>query len=263
MFFDSHCHLTDAKLLPQLDGVLERARAADVSAMLSIATDLEDAARTLQLCDDQTIWASAGVHPASALTWDDDSARALIELARDSRVLAIGEIGLDYRYDDSHPDYPGATRARQAEVFEAQLQIAADLQLPIVIHNREADDDLLAIVEAWQDRLRGGVFHCFGGSPAVARRVLDLEFHLGFTGIVLVQKSSGNPSCRAFVSARAECSSKPTRLIWRPCRCAAKPNEPSFVPFVADKIAELKGMSREEIGEITTANARRLFRIND
>lgn len=263
MFFDSHCHLTDDQLLPQLNAVLERARAANVTAMLSIATDLDDAARTLKLCDGQTIWASAGVHPASALGWnDDDSARTLSELARDSKVGALGEIGLDYIYDEAHPHYPGATRARQKQVFEAQLQIAAALSKPIVIHNREADDDLIEIVAAWKDKLNGGVFHCFGGSPEVARRVLDLGFHLGFTGIVSFKNARETQDvARLCPLDRILIETDAPYLAPVPMR--GKTNEPSFVPFVADKIAEIKGLSREEIGEITTANARRLFRVND
>ena len=261
MFFDSHCHLTDECLLPQLDAVLQRARAAEVTAMLSISTDLDDAAQTLGLCDHKTIWASAGVHPASALGWnDEDSAAKLTEMARDARVKAIGEIGLDYLYDETHPDYPGATRARQAQVFEAQLQLAADAKLPIVIHNRDADDDLIAIVSAWKDKLCGGVFHCFGSSPAVAKRVLDLGFHLGFTGIVSFKKAIETQDvARLCPLDRMLIETDAPYLAPVPMR--GKTNEPSFVPFVAAKIAELTGVSREEIGQITTANARKLFGI--
>ena len=263
MFFDSHCHLTDDKLLPQLADVKHRARAADVSAMLSISTDLDDAAAILKLCDGQTIWASAGVHPASALKWNDEnSAPTLLELARDQRVVAIGEIGLDYRYDDNHPEYPGATRARQAQVFEAQLQIAADLKLPIVIHNREADEDLLAIVAAWKDRLCGGTFHCFGGSIEIARQVLDLGFHLGFTGIVTFKNARETQEVAAMCPLdRMLIETDAPYLAPVPMR--GKTNEPSFVPFVATKIAEIKDLTREEIGEATTRSARQLFRLSN
>ena len=259
MFFDSHCHLTDERLSSQLDAVTQRARAADVGAMLSISTDLDDAARVLELCDGQTIWASAGVHPASALRWNDqDSAQTLTEFARNKNVLAIGEIGLDYRYDDAHPEYPGATRARQTEVFEAQLQIAADLKLPVVIHNRDADDDLISIVSAWKNRLNGGVFHCFGGSVEAAKRVLDLGFHLGFTGIVSFKNAVETQEvARICPLERILIETDAPYLAPVPMR--GKTNEPSFVPFVAAKIGELKNQSREEIGEITAANAKQLF----
>ena len=261
MFFDSHCHLTDARLSAQLADVLARAHSSHVEAMLSISSDLDDATRILELCQPHHIYASAGVHPASALAWNDDSSAAqLTDFARDPRVIAIGEIGLDYLYDETHPDYPGATRARQADVFEAQLQIAADAKLPIIIHNREADDDLLAIVSAWKERLHGGVFHCFGSSPAIARRVLDLGFHLGFTGIVTFKNARQTQDVAALCPInRMLIETDAPYLAPTPMR--GKTNEPSYVPFVAAKIAEIKGLPVAEIGAITTSNARRLFGI--
>ena len=259
MFFDSHCHLTDDRLFSQISDVLARATSSHVEAMLSISSDLDDTARILELCQPNRIWASAGVHPASALMWnDEDSARKLAGFARDERVVAIGEIGLDYIYDDKHPDYPGATRARQAEVFEAQLQIAADYHLPIVIHNREADEDLLAIIGAWKDRLHGGVFHCFGSSPAIARRVLDLGFHLGFTGIVSFKNARQTHDVAALCPLDQMLIETDAPYL-APVPMRGKTNEPSFVPLVAAKIAEIKNLPVEEIGAITTANARRLF----
>ncbi len=261
MFFDSHCHLTDDRLFPQLADVLARATSSHVEAMLSISSDLDDTARILELCQPNRIWASAGVHPASALQWsDEDSATKLTQFARDERVLAIGEIGLDYIYDDTHPDYPGATRKRQAEVFEAQLQIAADNHLPIVIHNREADEDLLAIVGAWKDKLSGGVFHCFGSSPEIAKRVLDLGFHLGFTGIVSFKNARQTQDVAALCPLDKMLIETDAPYL-APVPMRGKTNEPSYVPFVAAKIAEIKGLSVEEIGAITTANARRLLKI--
>ena len=261
MFFDSHCHLTDARLFAQLSDVLARASDAGIEAMLSISSDLDDSARILELCQPDRIWASAGVHPASALSWnDEDCARKLTDFARDERVKAIGEVGLDYLYDDAHPDYPGATRARQAQVFEAQLQIASNENLPIVIHNREADEDLLAIVGAWKNQLNGGVFHCFGSSPAIARRVLDLGFHLGFTGIVTFKNARQTQDVAALCPLdRMLIETDAPYLAPTPMR--GKTNEPSFVPFVAAKIADIKALPIEEIGAITTANARRLFEI--
>ena len=261
MFFDSHCHLTDPRLFSQLADVLARAHSSHVEAMLSISSDLNDAAHILELCDNATIWASAGVHPASALLWnDEDSAEKLAQFARDERVLAIGEIGLDYIYDDKHPEYPGATRARQAQVFEAQLQIAADENLPIIIHNREADEDLLAIIGAWKNKLRGGVFHCFGSSPEIARRVLDLGFHLGFTGIVSFKNAKQTHDVAALCPLERMLIETDAPYL-APVPMRGQTNEPSFVPFVAAKIAEIKGLPVEEIGAITTKNARRLFKI--
>ncbi|BCM91469.1 putative metal-dependent hydrolase YcfH [Abditibacteriota bacterium] len=261
MFFDSHCHLSDERLFAELAAVVERADAAQVGRVLSIAVDLADASAIAGFANGARVWASAGVHPASALTWkDEDSNRELRALLDNPLCVAVGECGLDYVYDDTHPHYPGATRPRQVEVFEQQLEIAAQTGKAVVIHNRDADGDILSILERWRSRLRGGVFHCFSSDWAVARRILDLDFHLGFTGIVtfknaplLHEVAQKCPLERMLIETDAP--------YLAPVPHRGKQNEPSFVPYVAGKIAELKGLSREEVGEITTANANALFGI--
>jgi TatD DNase family protein len=260
MFFDSHCHLTDERIFAQLDAILERAMSADVSRILSISVDLDDTAKILPLTDGQRIFASAGVHPASALTWNESSAQRLLDLAQQPHVVAIGECGLDYIYDEKHPDYPGATRERQAEVLEAQLEIAAQLKLPVVIHNREADADTLAIIRNHRERLVGGVFHCFGSGLETAKQVIDLDFHIGFTGIVtfknakeLQEVATWCPLERILIETDAP--------YLAPTPHRGKMNEPSFVPHVATKIADLRRMPPQEIGSITTTNAINLFSV--
>ncbi|PQV64336.1 TatD DNase family protein [Abditibacterium utsteinense] len=260
MFFDSHCHLTDTRLFAELPIVLERAASAEVSRILSISVDLDDTEKVLKIADAKRVFASAGVHPASALTWHEESAARLMTLAHNARVIAIGECGLDYIYDETHAEYPGATRARQAQVFEAQLVAAARLKLPVVIHNREADADVLAILRNHRKKLVGGVFHCFGSDRKIAEQVLELDFHLGFTGIVtfknaleLQEVAKMCPPNRILIETDAP--------YLAPMPHRGQMNEPSFVPFVAQKIGDLKGVSREEIGEITTQNARALFAI--
>ena len=259
MFFDSHCHLSDERLFAELPAVLERASQAQVNSILSISVDLDDAQKIARFADGQSVWSSAGVHPASALSWnDDDSVQQLLELLKNPHCVAVGECGLDFVYDDTHPHHPGATRARQQQVFEAQLDIAVQTQKPVVIHNRDADAEVLATLEFFSDNLNGGVFHCFGSSWEIAKRVLDLGFHIGFTGIVtfknapLLHEVARNcPLDRMLIETDAP--------YLAPVPHRGKSNEPSFVPFVASKIGELKGMSRDEIGQITTDNARRLF----
>ena len=259
MFFDSHCHLSDERLFAELDAVIARAENAQVNRVLSIAVDLEDAANIARFADGARVWACAGVHPASALTWQEEtSSRELVRLLANPLCVAVGECGLDYVYDDAHAQYPGATRSRQAEVFEQQLEIAVQTGKPVVIHNREADEDVLAILERWHSRLHGGVFHCFSSEWSVARRVLDLDFHLGFTGIVTFKNAPTlHEVARQCPLDRMLIETDAPYLAPVPHR--GKQNEPSFVPYVAVKIAELKGLSREEVGEKTTANARALF----
>lgn len=258
MFFDSHCHLTDENVAST--EVLPRALAANVSRVLSIAVDLDDAEAVLKIADGKTVWASAGVHPIWARSWNDEVSRTRLEmLLGNPLVVALGECGLDYVYDDANPRYPGATRARQAEVFEQQLELAARFDRPVVIHNRDADDDLIVLVARHRSALkRGGVFHCFSSDWNTAKRVLDLDFHLGFTGIVTFKNAPlTHEVARNCPLERMLIETDAPYLAPVPHR--GKTNEPSFVPFVAAKIAELKGMTRDEIGQITTDNARRLF----
>lgn len=261
MFFDSHCHLTDERVLADLPAVLERAKTANVSRILSISVDLEDTAKILTLTDGQSVFASAGVHPQQAKSWNEHSDLRLRELAARPHVVALGECGLDYLYDEAHPEYPGATRAEQEVVFEAQLQIASDLNLPVVIHNRHADERLLEIVAVWRDRLpRGGVFHCFGSRIEVAKSVLDCGFHLGFTGIVTFKNAEEiRDVVRMCPLDRMLIETDAPYLAPVPFR--GKPNEPGYVPHVAAKIAEVMGRTAGEIGEITTRNAETLFQI--
>ena len=260
MFFDSHCHLSDSRLFVDLAEVLSRARAANVSQILSVAVDLDDCETVLSFVDEH-IWASAGVHPQEALTWNSDSAARLRELAKHPKVVAIGEIGLDFLYDDSHPEHPGATRAHQEEVFAIQLQLAAELQLPVIIHNRDADERLISLVDEHKNALVGGVFHCFGSSTNVAERVLELGFHLGFAGIVTFKNAIETQEvARMCPLERMLIETDAPYLAPTPHR--GKTNEPGFVPLVAAKISELRGVSTQEIGEITSSNARRLFKID-
>ena len=260
MFFDSHCHLTDERLGIQREAILERSRAAQVSRIVSISVDLDDSEKILSFTDGQEIFASVGVHPQNALSWNEGSATRMEALAAQPHVVALGEMGLDYLYDETHPDYPGATRTRQEEVFEAQLEIAARLKLPIVIHNRLADERLLEIVANYQTQLVGGVFHCFSSSPEIARRVLDLGFHLGFTGIVTFKKAfEVQESALLCPLDRMLIETDAPYLAPMPYR--GKMNEPSFVPFVAAKLGELRGLTGEAMGEITTRNTLNLFAI--
>lgn len=260
MFFDSHCHLTDDKLFPQLLDVLWRAKAANVTRILSVATDLDDALAIQRFADGHTVWATAGIHPQNALSWDENSAEKLRVLAQNSSVVAIGEIGLDFLYDETHAEFPGATRKQQKAVFEAQLEMAAELKLPIVIHNRFADDALLEIVAAHRDGLVGGVFHCFGSPPEIARRVLDLDFYLGFTGLVTF-KNAGEVRESALLCPRNRLLIETDAPYLAPVPFRGKTNEPAMVAQIGAKIGELWGLSAPEAGEITAANTRKLLEI--
>lgn len=263
MFFDSHCHLNSERLAPDFDAILTRAQAANVTHFLNVADSFEATQIAVAQCEianaqSFSMRATAGVHPQNAREFADniDNSALLENLLRDQNVVAVGEIGLDYFYDETHPEYPGATREMQRLIMRAQIEIALRHDLPVVIHNRDADDDLLEIVNDYPT-LRG-VFHCFGSSVEVAHRVLDLGFYLGFTGIITF-KNAENVRDVARMCPIEKMLIETDAPYLAPVPHRGKTNEPSFVPRVAETLAQLRDLSTEEIGMVTTSNARALF----
>lgn len=261
MFFDSHCHLTSDELCADFNGVLQRAREAQVTGFLNIGDTLASsraacAQAELAAAQKFAAWATVGVHPQNALQWNDDSLDELRALANHARVRAIGEIGLDFVYDETHPVYPGAPRAVQESVLRAQLQLAMDLNFPVVLHNREADHELPRLVADFPGL--PGVFHCFGSPLDVARRVLDLGFYLGFTGLVTFKNAQSVRDVAKFCPLdRLLIETDAPYLAPVPFR--GQTNEPSYLPRVAAMIAELHEKTIEEIGEMTMHNAQTLL----
>lgn len=249
---DSHCHLTYPQLSGQLLEVLARAKSAGVERMVTIGTDLADAEKAIALCRRlPNVRCAIGIHPnhtASATLEDVERLRAM---QSDPVVLALGEMGLDYHWQDSPRDH-------QRVMFEAQLQLATDLDRPVVIHNREATDDTLAVMKAFPNIQ--AVFHCFTGSVEEARRILAAGYMLGFTGPITYKKSDDlrevvrvTPLDRMLVETDAPyLSPEPMRKH--------KVNEPSFVVHTAMRVAEIHGKSIEEIDQITSANTLRFYR---
>ena len=263
MFFDSHCHLTSEQLASQLDAVLERAQKAQVYRVLNIADSFVTAKAAVEQAKIARrrgfkVWATAGVHPHNAKEYLNDSGDELQLLLDAPGCVAVGEIGLDYFYDENHAQHPGATREQQQKVFRAQIEIALECDLPVVMHNRDAGEDLLRVL-AHYPNLRG-VVHCFDSSVEVAHRVLELGFCLGFTGMITFKNA-------AIVRDVAKICPLHRMLIetdapyLAPVPFRGKTNEPSFVPRVAEAIATLRELSIEEIGAATTDNAIQLFRL--
>ncbi|HVF10753.1 MAG TPA: TatD family hydrolase [Abditibacteriaceae bacterium] len=270
MFFDSHCHLTADRLASDFQDVIARAHANGVTGFLNIGDNLESstaACRQAALASTASIkmWATVGVHPQHTLEYSfaatHGTADELRALAAHERVRAVGEIGLDFVYDDAHPEYPGAARAVQEAVLIEQLQLAHELQLPVVLHNRAADERLLAITGEYRSLIAGGVFHCFGSSPAIARRVLDLDFHLGFTGLVTFKNAAEVRSAAKLCPLERLLIETDTPYL-APVPHRGKINEPSYLPRVAETIAVLHGVTVAEIAEITTRNAVTLFNLD-
>ncbi|HTX38236.1 MAG TPA: TatD family hydrolase [Bryobacteraceae bacterium] len=244
---DSHCHLDDAKFDPDREETIARARAAGIETLMAIGTgqgppDLEAGIR---LADQYPfIYATVGVHPHDASKATPETFERLRQLANHPKVLAIGEIGLDYHYDFSPRDV-------QRAAFARQLEIAAEAAKPIVIHTREAWADTLALLgERWRG---GGIMHCFTGGPREAEEALALGFHLSFGGVLTFPKAEN-------VREAARITPPDRLLVETDCPYLApaphrgKRNEPAFMTETVRRLAELRGQPVEEVSALTSAN---------
>lgn len=254
MFVDSHCHLDSEQFDADREAVIERALAAGVTQMVAIGTgngppDLEAGIRVADRYPQ--FYATAGIHPHDAAKANGDSLKRLADLLKHPKVVAVGEIGLDYHYDFS-------PRETQHNIFIEQMRIACDARKPIVIHTREAWIDTIALLrEHWAPTGLGGIMHCFSGGPAEAEQALELGFHLSFGGIVTFPKALDiQQAARIAPADRMLIETDAPYLAPVPRR--GKRNEPAFVVETARKLAELRGESIEAIAQVTSANFRRL-----
>jgi TatD DNase family protein len=255
MLVDSHCHLDSADFNEDREAVIERALQAGVNRMVAVGTgegppDLEAGIRLAERYS--AIYATAGVHPHDAAKATGETMRKLRELAGHTKVLAIGEIGLDYHYDFSPRD-------RQRAVFIEQLDIAREVGLPVVIHTREAWEDTLEILrQHWSSPPAPGLMHCFTGNPAEARDCFELGFYVSFGGILTFPKATGiQQAAREAPADRILIETDAPYLAPVPRR--GKRNEPAFVVHTAAKLAELRGIEPETAAQQTSSNFERLF----
>jgi len=246
---DTHAHLFYQDYQDRLDEVLNRAAEAGVGAIICVGLDVPTSEQAIALAETYpAIWATVGVHPHEAENAPADHLKRLEALASHEKVVAIGELGLDYCRNISPPD-------AQRGVFQGQLELARSLDLPAVVHNREADDDLIAILRKVDHR--NGVVHCFSSSPAFARLVIDFGFHISFTGTVTYGKNDNAAVLREVGLDRVMVETDCPYLAPAPQR--GKTNEPAFVRHTAAKIAEICGLTLDQVAAQTTATARRLF----
>ncbi len=243
MFTDSHCHLDGERFAADLDAVLDRAAAAGVTRMLSIGTGEIDCA--VRLADKyEQVYASVGVHPHDASKLTVQTLDDLRALAANPKVVAFGEIGLDYHYDFS-------PRETQREAFIAQLRLARELNLPITIHTREAWDDTMSVLrDNWSGE---GVMHCFTGDPVQAQEALAMGFHLSYGG-VLTFKTAENVRESARITPDDRLLIETDAPYLAPIPYRGKRNEPAMMVETAKKLAEVRGTTVEHIARITTAN---------
>jgi TatD DNase family protein len=266
---DTHCHLDFNKFDTDRPEVIHRALAAGVTRILIPGVTLPDSMSAIKLAESHPIlFAAIGIHPTDALNWNDATRAALQELATSLKVKAVGEIGLDYYWDT-------APHQLQQKVLKEQLELAAELNLPVVLHMREKNDaehgdcsrDLIQILDEWMTRLRvekrpladnPGVLHSFSGTEETACRAINLNFLIGITGPVTYKNAEARRRVIASLPVEKMLIETDAPFL-APVPHRGHRNEPAYVRFIADKIGELHQKNLEEVAAITTQNAARLF----
>lgn len=251
---DTHCHLDFNRYDHDRDQVIARAKEAGVWRIVNPGINVETTRASIELAARyKRVYAAAGLHPNSSAGFTKADIDAIGHLARQDKVVAIGEIGLDYYRDHSPPH-------EQRRALKAQLALAVELKLPVIIHNREAGDDVIDILAGWMDLLPDppGVFHSFGEGWRVAEKALELGFYLGFTGPITFKKADQMRAVAAQAPAtRVVVETDGPFLTPHPYR--GKRNEPAYVRYVAERLGVVQGISLEQIAAQTTVNACRLF----
>lgn len=253
MFFDSHAHLDDGRFAPDFEEILARMRENGVTGMMNIGCDLPSSERSVRLAERfDWVWAAVGSHPDDADHVDGALVERYRALCANPRVRAIGEIGLDYHYED-------VPRAVQQKAFRMQLALAQELSMPVVVHEREAHEDALRILDEFP-AVRG-VFHCYSGSLEMAKELVRRGWYIGFTGVITfknarkaVEVAEWLPLSRTLIETDCPYMA-PEPFRGRRC-------DPGMVPQMAKKIAEIKGVSIEAVAAASFRNAVELFRLH-
>jgi len=253
MLVDSHCHLDYLPPGPERSEVIARARRAGVSAMVTICTKVTEFPGVLAIAESEPdIWCSVGIHPHEAAAEPETTAQTLVKLAEHPKVIGIGETGLDFYYEHS-------PRERQAEVFRAHCNAARSSGLPLIVHTRDADSEMAQILrEECATKRLSGILHCFSSGPQLAERAIELGFYISLSGIVTFRNAEplreivrGLPEDRILVETDAP--------YLAPVPLRGKRNEPAFVVHTAAEVGRIRGWTKEQLEEITTANFYRLF----
>ncbi|ART74594.1 hydrolase TatD [Sutcliffiella horikoshii] len=254
MLFDTHVHLNADQYEEDLQEVIDRAQAEKVTNMVVVGFDRKTITRAMELVEKYDfLYAAVGWHPVDAIDMTEDDLAWIEDLASHEKVVAIGEMGLDYHWDKSPKEI-------QKEVFRKQIQLAKKVNLPIVIHNRDATADVVQILKEEDAKEVGGIMHCFTGSLEVAKECMEMNFYISFGGPVTF-KNAKKPKevVKEIPMEKLLIETDCPYLTPHPYR--GKRNEPGYVRLVAEQIAELKELTIEEVAEKTTANAKKLFGI--
>lgn len=254
MLFDTHAHLQDRKLRGDLANILQRAREAGVEKICCVGYDLESSREAVQIArKHQQVYAAVGVHPHDAKTLTESTLASLGELARDPKVVAIGETGLDY-YRDLSP------RDRQQDAFVAQIRLAQEIGKPVIIHDRDANQDVMDIIKKYKAGSNGGIMHCYSGSLPLAIEAVKAGFYISLAGPLTYKNARRAQEVAAKLPMeRLLVETDCPYLTPEPLR--GKVNEPAHVRLVAAKMAELRHQHPDEIAYLTWRNACQVYRI--
>ncbi|HEX5032913.1 MAG TPA: TatD family hydrolase [bacterium] len=255
MFIDSHAHVDfSSYAADEVEPLVQRAREAGVHRILHIGSgegtgSMESATAVIERFPD--VYAAIGVHPHDAKLVDEAVLARAKQIAAHPKVKAIGEVGLDFHYNHSN-------REEQFAALRAFVRLAKELKKPLVIHDRDSHEELLQVLKEEGAREIGGVFHCFSGDYEFGQRVIEENFHVSFTGIVTFKKAEETQDAAKRLPLERMLIETDSPFL-TPIPFRGKRNEPAYVRYVAEKIAELKGLSVEEVAERTSANATKLF----
>ncbi|TWT06208.1 TatD family hydrolase [Planomicrobium sp. CPCC 101079] len=255
MFIDTHVHLNADQYDEDLTEVIERAIENKVTKMVVIGFDRKTIERAMALAEKyEFIYAVVGWHPVDAIDCTEEDLAWIEELSAHPKVVGIGETGLDYYWDKSPKEV-------QQEVFRKQIHLAKRVNLPIIIHNRDATEDVMRILKEEDAKTTGGVMHCFGGSVETALESIKMNFMISLGGPVTFKNAKQPKKVAESISLdHLMIETDAPYLAPHPYR--GKRNEPSYVPLVAEEIARLKGISVEEVAEATTRNAEKFFKLS-
>ena len=254
MLFDSHAHLDSSKFDNDRDLVINRTKSNDVTLMVNPGADFESSVNAVKLAEEHDfIYAAVGIHPHEASSMDDGMLELLKAMTYKKKVVAIGEIGLDYYYDNSPGDI-------QQEWFRKQIRMAKEVKLPVIIHDRDANQDVFDILKEEEAYETGVLLHCYSGSAELATEYVKLGAYISIAGPVTFKNSrKSHEVVKAVPLERLVIETDSPYLTPEPFR--GKRNEPQYVKYVCDKIAELKGLTYNEVANATMENAKRFFNI--
>lgn len=254
MLIDTHAHLFFENFKEDVDEVIQRAKDNGVDFIVVPATDIKTAKEAITLAEKyEQIYATVGIHPHDTKDWNESLLVEIEELAKHPKVVAIGEIGLDYYYDFSPQD-------QQIKAFKSQLDLATKLQLPVVIHNRDSDGDMMDIIQSYCGTGLKAQFHCYNGSLSDALEFMKMNHFISFTGNITFKKSDGLREILSRIDLNHLMLETDSPFM-TPVPFRGKRNEPSYVSYVAQQVADVHKISLEEVGRITSLNAFRFFGI--